>query len=240
MARVPSLPSLVALAVCCAASASRAVCAQSSALVLPENAAVAFDSTTSAAREMHRAASRAVPTRRWIPRHVSLGVGGVATSAPGEGTTYAPSFGGAFEVAAIGYITATLAWRAEGFLHLHDRSVISEAGLLASSIDVCAVGACAPQRRETARRTSGIAAGIEYHPMRGRVGVYTVAMLGAAGTNSFGSAGRCLGITPSAGVGVLAPLSAGLDGFAVEARWRRVPTPIGAVNAGALSFVLRF
>jgi len=218
---------------------ARMLRAQTSQPATLGNVAVLLDSAAMA-REAHRAASRAMPTRRWIPRHVSIGVGGVATSSPGQGTTYAPILGGAFDVGAIGYVAPTLAWRAEGFLHLHDRSVTSEAGLLASPNPNCAEGACAAIPRETARRTSGMGLGIEYHPMRGRVGVYTVAMLGAAGTNSFGNAGRSFGFAPSAGIGVLAPLSTGLDGFAIEARWRRVPTPIGAINAGALSFVLRF
>ncbi len=243
MMRTTSLGVLTALACCMSPLVSRTIGAQS-APPLSINEAEARRDSSSASQETHRVASRAVPSRRWIPRHVSLGVGGVATSSPGGGTTYAPSVGGAFDIAAIGYVNATIAWRVEGFVHLHDRSVTSEAGLLNASRDAsgdaCAVGACEPAPRETARRTTGVGLGVEYHPMRGRVGVYTIAMLGAAGTNSFGDAGRCLGFAPSAGIGVLAPLSAGLDGFAVEARWRRVPTPIGAVNAGGLSFVLRF
>ncbi len=180
-------------------------------------------------------------TRRWMPRHFALGVGGVATSSPGRGTTYSPTFGGAFDASAIGYLTSSLAWRAEGFIHLHDRSVASETGILADAGDGhCAGAGCTTEPRETSRRTTGLGFGIEHHPMRGRVGVYTVAMLGAAGTNSYGDAGRCLGFAPSVGVGLLAPLSNGLDGFAVEARWRRVPTALGAVNAGVLSLSLRF
>ncbi len=230
------LGALTALACLVLPVASRALRAQTSRPITIDNATVHVDSAA-LARAAHRAASRTVPTRRWIPRHVSIGVGGVATSPPGRGATYAPNIGGAFDVGAIGYVTPTLAWRAEAFLHLHDRSVTSEAGLLASQ---CVEGDCAAVPRETARRSSGMGLGIEYHPMRGRVGVYTVAVLGAAGTNSFGNAGRSFGFAPSAGIGILAPLSTGLDGFAIEGRWRRVPTPIGAVNAGALSFVLRF
>ncbi len=240
IAQAASLCALTALACCISPLLTRALCAQTSLPAALDEAVVMRIDSAAMADASHRAASRAVPRRRWIPRHLSIGVGGVATSAPGHGTTDAPRIGGAFDVAAIGYVTATLAWRAEGFLHLHDRSVTSEAGILASPVDACPVGACLSQPRETARRSTGLGLGIEYHPMRGRIGVYTVAMLGAAGTDSFGSAGRCLGFAPSAGVGVLAPLSTGLDGFAIEARWRRVPTPIGAVNAGGLSFVLRF
>jgi hypothetical protein len=139
----------------------------------------------------------------------------------------------------IGYITPKVAWRAEGFLYLHDRSVASETGLLADALP-CPAGNCAREPRETSRRSVGFGVGVEHHPMRGRVGVYTVAMLGAAGTNSMGEAGKCLGFAPSLGVGLLAPMSAKLDGFAVEARWRRVPTVLGSVNAGSLSLVLRF
>ncbi len=181
------------------------------------------------------------PKRRWLPRHVSLGVGGVATSAPGRGTTYSPSVGGAFDVSAIGVVTSKVAWRVEGFMHLQDRSVASERGLLAKPLaDACTGAECVHEPRETARRTSGFSAGLEYHPMKGRIGVYSVAMLGFAGSNSYGDAGRCLGFAPSVGLGVLAPLNAGLDGFAVEARWRRVPTALGAVNAGVVSLALRF
>ncbi len=179
--------------------------------------------------------------RRWMPRHLSLSVGGVATSPPGRGTTYSPVVGGAFDLAAIGYLTRTVTWRAEGFVHLHDRDVASEQVLMESDPDNDCIGTeCTDRRTETARRTTGFGVGVEYHPMRGRVGVYTLAMLGAAGSNSYGDAGRCLGFAPSLGVGVLAPLSAGLDGFALEARWRRVPTVLGAVSAGVLSFSLRF
>lgn len=240
MLRSTSLGVLTALACCVSPHLVRALGAQTAQPIVLDGEALRRDSSVATSEQTHRAASLAVPARRWIPRHVSLGVGGVATSSPDQGTTYAPSLGGAFDVAAIGYLTATIAWRAEGFVHLHDRSITSEAGLLSAPGDACPIGTCGQQPRETARRTTGMGLGIEYHPMRGRVGVYTVAMLGAAGTNSFGDAGRCLGFAPSAGIGVLAPLSAGLDGFAVEARWRRVPTPIGAVSAGALSFVLRF
>lgn len=182
-----------------------------------------------------------IPPRRWLPRHVAIGVGGVATSPPGRGTTYSPAVGGAFDVAAIGYLTARVAWRAEGFLHLHDRSVASEPVLLANDPPPpCTGSACDHEPRETARRTTGAALGLEYHPMRGRVGVYGLMTIGVAGTDSYGDAGRGIGAAPSAGIGLLAPLSAGLDGFAVEARWRRVPTVLGAVNAGVLSLVLRF
>jgi hypothetical protein len=168
-------------------------------------------------------------------------VGGVATSSPGRGTTYSPSLGGAFELAAIGQLTHKLAWRAETFVHLHDRSVASETGLLASPpADPCVGPRCTSERRETSRRTSGGSIGVEYHPVRGRVGVYSIATLGVAGSNSYGDAGRCLGFAPSFGLGLLAPLATGLDGFAIEARWRRVPTAIGAVNAGVMSLVLRF
>ncbi len=180
-----------------------------------------------------------MPARRWIPQHLSIGVGGVATTSPGRGTTYTPTLGGSFDAAMIGYITPKLAWRAEGFLYLHDRSVASETGLLADALP-CPDDNCVREPRETSRRSVGFGVGVEHHPMRGRVGVYTVAMLGAAGTNSMGEAGKCLGFAPSLGVGLLAPMSARLDGFAVEARWRRVPTVLGAVNAGSLSLVLRF
>ncbi len=180
-------------------------------------------------------------TRRWLPKHVSLGVGGVATSAPGRGTTYSPALGGAFDVSAIGLVTRKVAWRVEGFLHLHDRSVASERGLLSQpAADVCTGSQCTSEPRETSRRTSGLSVGLEHHPMKGRVGLYSVAMLGVAGSNSFGDAGHCLGFAPSFGVGILAPLSDGLDGFAVETRWRRVPTVLGAVNAAVISFSLRF
>ncbi len=180
-------------------------------------------------------------TRQWMPRHFTLGVGGVATSAPGRGTTYSPTFGGAFDASAIGYLTRSLAWRAEGFVHLHDRSVASETGILSEAgTDHCTGAGCTNEPRETSRRSTGFGIGLEHHPMRGRVGVYTVAMLGVAGTNSYGDAGRCMGFAPSVGVGLLAPLSNGLDGFALEARWRRVPTALGAVNAGVLSLSLRF
>ncbi len=181
------------------------------------------------------------PSRRWMPRHVSLGVGGVATSAPGRGTTYSPSVGGAFDISAIGVLTSSVAWRAEGFVHLQDRSVASERGLLAEpSTDSCTDAQCRSEPREMARRTSGFSLGVEHHPMKGRIGLYSVAMLGVASSNSFGDAGRCLGFSPSLGAGVLVPLSAGLDGFALEARWRRVPTALGAVNAGVMSLSLRF
>lgn len=193
-----------------------------------------------AGSELH-AQSDKTPTHRWMPRHVSLGVGGVATSAPGRGTTYSPSVGGAFDVSAIGLLTSKLAWRVEGFVHLQDRSVASERGLLAQPAPESCTGAgCSDEPREMARRTSGFSAGIEHHPMKGRIGLYSVAMLGVASSNSFGDAGRCLGFAPSVGVGVLAPLNTGLDGFAVEARWRRVPTVLGAVNAGVISLSLRF
>jgi len=239
MARFAVLAVVSVMACVTSPFTSRSLCAQTARPDEVQEHVVRGDSSALAS-DTRLAANRTVPTRRWIPRHVSLGVGGVATSAPGQGRTYAPSVGGAFDVAAIGYLTATVAWRAEGFLHLHDRSVNSEVGLLAEPRDVCPQGICLPEPRETARRTTGMGLGVEYHPMRGRVGLYTVAMLGVAGTNSFGDAGRCLGFAPSAGIGALVPLSAGLDGFAVEARWRRVPTAIGAVNAAALSFVLRF
>ena len=181
------------------------------------------------------------PTRRWLPRHFSVGVGGAASTDPGRGTTYSPTFGGAFDASLIGYVTPRVAWRAEAFVHLHDRSKTSESGLLADAPQPpCVNGACEDPRRETARRTSGASLGLEYHPMRGRTGVYGVAMLGMAGSNSYGDAGRCAGFAPSVGLGVLAPLSTKLDGFAVEARWRRVPTVLGAVNAGVLSLQLRF
>lgn len=198
------------------------------------------ESTTSDTRSTsHEAESRSVPAKRWVPRHLSLGVGGVATSSPDRGTTYSPTLGGSFDAALIGYITPKVAWRAEGFVYLQDRSVASETGLLADALP-CPDNNCAREPRETSRRSGGFGVGIEHHPMRGRVGVYTVAMLGVAGTNSMGEAGKVLGFAPSLGVGLLAPMSAKLDGFAVEARWRRVPTVLGAVNAGSLSLVLRF
>jgi hypothetical protein len=197
---------------------------------------------SSAARaELH--GRMALPARRWIPRHFSIGVGGVATSAPRQGTTYSPVLGGAFDASAIGHLTPSVAWRVEGFLHLHDRSVASEPELLAApsaNRDACAGVSCGDEPRETSRRTSGAAIGLEYHPMRGRVGVYGVAMLGMAGSNSFGDAGRCHGFTPSAGLGLLVPMATDLDGFAVETRWRRIPTAVGAVNAAVVSLQLRF
>ncbi len=182
-----------------------------------------------------------LPSHRWLPRVFSIGVGGVATSAPGGGTSYSPALGGAFDASAIGYVTPRVAWRVEAFLHLHDRSLASEPALLADAPErTCSGGRCEDELRETARRTSGASLGLEYHPMRGHVGVYGVAMLGVAGSSSFGEGGRCHGFAPSLGLGLLAPMSAGLDGFALEARWRRVPTVLGVVNAAVLSLELRF
>lgn len=198
------------------------------------------DSSTRAAPVSTGRRSFAAPTRRWLPRHVSLGVGGVATSAPGNGTTYSPTMGGVFDLSVIGYLTPRVTWRAEGFLHLHDRSRADETALLAEANPSCGSAACANDPRETSRRTSGGAFGVEYHPMRGTVGVYGVALLGLARSASSGEAGDELGLAPTLGIGLLAPMSAGLDGFALELRWRRIPTALGAVNAAVASLQLRF
>lgn len=201
------------------------------------------DSTRDAAATEARPRVFALPTRRWMPRHISLGVGGVATSTPVRGTTYSPTMGGMFDLSLIGYLTPRVTWRAEGFLHLHDRSRASETALLAEPAEgrtPCNTAECTENPRETSRRSSGGALGVEYHPMRGGFGVYGVALLGVARSNSSGEAGDQLGLAPSAGIGVLAPMSAGLDGFAVELRWRRIPTALGAVNAAVASLQLRF
>ncbi len=223
----------------CVCSTRAAVAQESQGSVQEGVQATGVASTSDAHKDARDADMRSMPARRWIPQHLSIGVGGVATSSPDRGTTYTPTLGGSFDAAMIGYLTPKLAWRAEGFLYLHDRSVASETGILSDALP-CPAGNCTREPRETSRRSVGFGVGIEHHPMRGRVGVYTVAMLGAAGTNSMGEAGKCLGFAPSLGVGLLAPMSTKLDGFAVEARWRRVPTVLGAVNAGSLSLVLRF
>lgn len=201
----------------------------------------AVDSLSAVARNAAARAKSFVPDKRWLPRVFTIGVGGVASSPPGSGTSYSPVLGGAFAASAIGYLTPHTAWRVEGFLHLHDRAIASEPALLADEPErTCSGGVCHDELRETSRRTSGGSVGVEYHPMRGHVGVYGVAMLGLARSSSLGDAGDRLGFAPSVGLGVLAPMSAGIDGFAMEARWRRIPTALGVVNAAVLSLELRF
>lgn len=202
---------------------------------------LALDSLRAVARDVAPNGLPAIPARRWLPRVFSIGVGGVASSPPGHGTSYSPVLGGAFDASAIGYLTQRTAWRVEAFLHLHDRDLASEPALLADAPQrQCSGGPCVDDLRETARRSSGGSVGLEFHPMRGHVGVYGVAMLGLARSSSFGTAGDRHGFSPSVGIGLLAPMSAGIDGFAMETRWRRIPTALGVVNAAVLSLELRF